>query len=128
MTAFINLPINIESWGRGIRKIVDGITQVGLARPKIEDADGGVRITIYRNTGVAQDVAQDVAQEAAELQQRILDIIRKNPHVSRAYIAAQCGKSVKTIEHRLGEMTHLVKYVGSGFSGHWEIVPSADRE
>ena len=108
------------------------MTQAGLARPKIEDADGGVRITIYRNTGVAQDVAQDVAQgvaqEAAELQQRILDIIRKNPHVSRAYIAAQCGKSVKTIERRLGEMTHLVKYVGSGFSGHWEIVPPADKK
>ena len=30
----------IESWGRGIRKIVDGMTQAELPRPKIEDADG----------------------------------------------------------------------------------------
>ena len=111
-----------SSWGRGIRKIVDGMTKAGLPRPKIEDADGGVRITIYRNTGVAQDVAQDVAQGATELQRQILGIIRKNPRVSRADIAVQCGKSVKTIERRLGAMTHLVKYVGSGYSGHWEIV------
>ena len=36
----------IESWGRGIRKIVNGMTQAGLPRPKIEDADGGVMVTI----------------------------------------------------------------------------------
>ena len=107
-----------SSRGRGIRKIVDGMTKAELPRPKIEDADGGVRITIYRNTGVAQDVAQG----ATELQRQILGIIRKNPRVSRADIAVQCGKSVKTIERRLGAMTHLVKYVGSGYSGHWKIV------
>ena len=118
----------IESWGRGIRKIVDGMTNAGFPRPKIEDADGGVRVTIYRNTGVAQDVAQDVAQGAVDLQQQILEIIRKNPNVSRADIAVQCGKSVKTIERRLGEMTHLVKYVGSGYSGHWEIATPAGQK
>ena len=104
------------------------MTKAGLPRPKIEDADGGVRITIYRNTGVAQDVAQDVAQGATELQRRILGIIRKNPRMSRADIAVQCGKSVKTIERRLGEMAHLVKYVGSGYSGHWEIVTPDGRK
>lgn len=122
----------IESWGRGIRKIVDGITKAGLPQPKIEDADGGVSVTIYRNIAVAQDVAQDVAQGVAQdvvdLQQQILAIIRKNPKVSRADIAAKCGKSVKTIERRLGEMTHLVKYIGSGYSGHWEIVTPARKK
>ena len=55
----------IESWGRGIRKIVDGMTKAGLPRPKIEDADGGVRITIYRNTGAAQISAVGKRKTAA---------------------------------------------------------------
>ncbi len=126
----------IESWGRGIRKIVDGMNQAGLPRPKIEDDNGGVKITMYRNIGGPQDVAQDVAQgvaqgvaqEITDLQKKILKIIRKNPHVSRSDIANQCGKSVKTIERSLAKMTNLIKYVGRGYSGHWEIVTPTDQE
>lgn len=117
----------IESWGRGIDKIISGIEGSGLPRPKFEYDCGGVRVTICRNTNVVQDVAQDVAQGVAQKitaqQQRILEIIQENPKVSRAEIAIQCGKSVKTIERRLGEMSDFVKFVGSGYSGHWEITP-----
>ena len=61
-------------------------------------------------------------------QQRILEIILENPKVSRSEIAIKCGKSVKTIERRLGEMSDLVKFVGSGYSGHWEITPHRNRK
>ena len=52
----------IESWGRGIRKIVDGMKQAGLALPKIEDADGGVMATIYGNADVPQGVPQELSE------------------------------------------------------------------
>ena len=85
----------IESWGRGIRKIVDGITKAGLPRPKIEDADGGVRITIYRTLHVPQGVPQDVPQELSEIQRNIFNCIRANPKISRSEIANKCGVSQK---------------------------------
>jgi ATP-dependent DNA helicase RecG len=75
---------------------------------------------------VAQGVAQGVAQELTDMQKQILELIRNNPRISRSEIAENIGKSVKTIERRLGEMENFVKFIGSGYSGHWEIVSSAD--
>ena len=118
----------IESWGRGIRKIVDGITKAGLPQPKIEDADGGVRVTIYRNTGVPQDVPQDVPQEFSEIQRNIFACIKADPKISRAEIAEKCGVSMKTVGRHLAEMKQHVRFVGSGYSGHWEIVPPAGQK
>ena len=73
-----------------------------------------------------QGVAQDVAQDLTEIQRKILEIIQKDPKITRAEIAVQCGKSVKTIERRLKEMSGIVQFVGSGFSGHWEIILLTD--
>ncbi len=70
-----------------------GIKNARLAEPKIEDADGGVRITIFRKGFVAQ--------ELPDIQKQILELIQNNPQISRAEIAEQIGKSVKTIERAL---------------------------
>ena len=76
----------------------------------------------------AQGVAQGVAQELTDTQMQILELIQNNPKISRSEIAEQIGKSVKTIERRLAEMENIVKFIGSGYSGHWEIIPAGDME
>ena len=42
----------IETWGRGINKIRQGLKKMGLPEPKIENHVSGTLITIYRNVGV----------------------------------------------------------------------------
>ena len=118
----------IESWGRGIRKIVDGMTQAGLAQPKIEDADGGVLVTIFRKTDVPQDVPQGVPQGLSDIQNRILECIRKNPKISRAEIAKEFDVSMRTIGRNLANMKQYVRFVGRGYSGHWEIINRKEQE
>ena len=108
----------IESWGRGIRKIVDGVKKAGLAEPKIEDAEGGVRITIFRKGFVSQDVPQGLT----DTQYKILECIRDNPKISREKIAEHLGVSTKTIARNLGVMKNYVRFAGRGYSGHWEII------
>lgn len=88
---------------------------------KVENSEGGKNVTQSSRDNVAQDVAQNVAQDLTEIQRKILEIIQKDSKITRAEIAVLCGKSVKTIERRLKEMSGIVKFVGSGFSGHWEI-------
>ena len=39
----------IESWGRGYKKIREGFEKAGLPMPKIEDVEGGIRVTFLRN-------------------------------------------------------------------------------
>ena len=64
----------------------------------------------------------------ANIQKQILKLIQNNPQISRAEIAEQIGKSVKTIERRLAEMGNIVKFIGSGYSGHWKIISAGDME
>ena len=84
---------------------------------EVENSEGGKNVTPSSRDNVAQDVAQDLT----EIQRKILEIIQNDSKITRAEIVVQCGKSVKTIERRLKEMSGIVKFVGSGFSGHWEI-------
>lgn len=75
------------------------------------------------NYNVVQDVVQDVAQDVAQddyLPELIIAEIRNNNRITRAEIAQKANVSVKTIERELKQMSNI-KFVGSGYSGHWEI-------
>jgi ATP-dependent DNA helicase RecG len=40
--------------------------------------------------------------------------------VTTEELAKLCNKGVATIKRRISKLPHI-KYVGSGYSGHWEI-------
>ena len=73
-----------------------------------------------KDTDVAQGVAQGVANENKDLKIQILEMITQNNKMTREKIANNLGVSKKTIERELKKMP-MVKYVGSGYSGYWEI-------
>ena len=122
----------IESWGRGIDKIVSGIKQAGLAQPKIEAVDGGVRVTMFRVSNVPnsvpENVPENVPEELTGLKKRIYEIIQAHPRMSRTQIAAECGRSVKTIGRHLAEMEKFVRHVGPTRGGYWEIITPVKRK
>ena len=64
--------------------------------------------------GGIQDGTQD------KLQKQIFDMIEENPQISTSEIATRLGVGVGTVKRRIKQMTNIV-YVGSGYSGHWEI-------
>ena len=68
---------------------------------------------------VHQGVHQDVHQD--DIDSSILELIRRNNKISIEGIAQKISVSSKTVWRHLEKMPN-VKYVGSGFSGHWEIV------
>ena len=42
------------------------------------------------------------------------------PKITTEELALQIGVTSKTIKRRIAKMPHIV-YVGSGYSGHWEV-------
>ncbi|MBP5705866.1 MAG: winged helix-turn-helix transcriptional regulator [Spirochaetales bacterium] len=54
----------------------------------------------------------------------ILDIISKEPHLSKECIADKIGKSRATVTRTLTKMQNdgLIRRVGSNKGGHWEII------
>lgn len=63
---------------------------------------------------------QDEPQEKT-IEHIILEEIRKNNKVTREELAKITHSSVSTIKRRIKIMSDKVVYVGSGYSGHWEI-------
>lgn len=72
-----------------------------------------------------QDGPQDDTQDGTQkdLKHQITELIRKNNKISTETMAIALGVSVSTIKRRIKEMEN-VHYVGSGYSGHWEIFNS----
>ncbi|MCD8203487.1 MAG: AAA family ATPase, partial [Prevotella sp.] len=42
------------------------------------------------------------------------------PKISTEELATQSGRTAKTIKRHITKMPHI-KYIGSGYSGHWEV-------
>lgn len=72
---------------------------------------------------VPQDVPQGVPQDVPQdnLDGQILNLMRENNKISTDSIAMLLGVSSKTIKRRIKGMDNVC-YIGSGYSGHWEII------
>ena len=101
----------IESWGRGIDKIISGIEGSGLPRPKFEYDCGGIRVTFFRNIclqkgctankngqlssqGILSEVSDQVCDQVSDQVGRVLNLCKN------AATLAQIGK-VLTMSSRI---------------------------
>lgn len=64
--------------------------------------------------GDTQDDTQDDTQE------EIIKMIEENPRVTTADMAKKLGIGIATVKRKIKKMSNI-SYVGSGYSGHWEI-------
>ena len=77
------------------------------------DAQGGTQ-------GVTQDVTQGVTQAGlSPLDLKIVEHIRKHPNPTEE-LAKRLGCVPMTIKRHLAKLPN-VRYVGHGYSGHWEV-------
>ena len=66
-----------------------------------------------------QGGTQDVPQ-CDDLDKWIEYQVAVYPKITTGELAQLSGKSIITIKRRIAKMPHIV-YVGSGYSGHWEV-------
>lgn len=117
----------MERKGSGFGKIISGYEfQINYSenkRPSFRSDRYQFTVVMPNlNYDVPQDVPQGVPQGVPQdkLDVQIIDLIHKDNKISTAKIAVALGVSSKTIKRHIKEMDN-VTYVGSGFSGHWEI-------
>lgn len=113
----------MERKGSGFGKIISGYEfQINYSenkRPSFRSDRYQFTVVMPNlNYDVPQDVPQGVPQDKLDVQ--IIDLIHKDNKISTEKIAVALGVSAKTIKRHIKEMDN-VTYVGSGFSGHWEI-------
>ena len=71
------------------------------------------------NYNVTQDVTQDV--NSNDLDTQIINLIKIDGKVSTEQMSKILEVSTRTIKRHIKEMNNI-KYIGSGYSGHWEIL------
>ena len=78
--------------------------------------------------GGTQDGTQDGTQGDTQGETQGLDLdswieneIARNPKITTEELAHLSGKSIITIKRHLAKLKHI-NFVGSGYSGHWEII------
>ncbi len=74
---------------------------------------------VLNDIDVPQDVPQGVPQED-DLDKWIEYQVAVFPKITTEELAARRGVTSKTIKRHIAKLSHI-EYVGSGYSGHWEV-------
>ena len=125
----------IESWGRGYEKIREGFEKAGLPMPKIEDVEGGVRVTFKRNNvsnsgkiGLSEKLpdglSEKLSNRLSNTTTSICMFIVSDKNISRKELAEKTGISTTAVQKHLNKLKSLgiIKRVGSAKNGHWKVI------
>ena len=115
----------VNMFNQGIRRVQDMLLDNGNKEAvfdvsKLTAFEVTVPSTVDVTQGGTQDDTQDDTQGDA-LDIWIEDQIRKNPKITTEELAEISKKGLRTIKRHVAKLAHI-KYVGSGYSGHWEII------
>lgn len=110
----------IETWGRGINKIRQGLKKIGLPEPKIENHVSGTLITIYRNVGVnvginntygtingindTNNVGVNGGEKLTIRQRGIYELVKGNRNITIPQMADHFQVSIRTLKRDIAEL------------------------
>ena len=80
-----------------------------------QESHPDIEVNIIENDDAPHGVPQD-----DDLDKWIERQVAIYPNITSEELASQVGVTSKTIKRRIAKMPHIV-YVGSGYSGHWEV-------
>lgn len=122
----------IESWGRGIERIVSACRDSNLPAPDIQ-LDGHdlwvefpfsknylakIRGEMHSKGTATQETTQETTQE------KIILLLKERPSLTRRELAQQLGLSEDGIKYNLQNLKKqgLIRHVGPTKKGHWEVL------
>ena len=102
----------------GTQNVPKGDTQ-GKNVPQGDTQDKNVPQGGTQNVPQGKNVPQSTVAKK-QLDEWIEKMITNNIKISTDELARLSGYNTKTIRRRIAKMPHI-KYIGSGYSGHWEV-------
>lgn len=100
-----------------MKRIMEACQKRGIPSPTWTINGGFVVVTFMRP---AKGITQDGTQED-NLDKWIENQIRQNPQITTEELAKMSKKGLRTVKRHIAKMPHI-RYVGSGYSGHWEVL------
>ena len=120
----------IESWGRGIELITQSCQDAGISLPnfRYEHTDLWVVFSFTVQGGIESGAVKTPVETPVEtpvkMPEMIIAILRDNPQLTLAEVAAHIGKSVRAVERATAKLVKdgHINFVGPKKGGHWEIL------
>jgi ATP-dependent DNA helicase RecG len=103
------------------------VRSYGLKDPSFEEIQDGFLVTFFKTP---QKTTQKATQKATQkitqkisAKDRILEILRENPNLTRSEMAQLLGKSQNTIKDHLAALKseNRVERIGSDRDGYWRV-------
>lgn len=127
----------IESWGTGIKRMFSSCKEYGIREPELLEIGDSFRVNLYRPSynAISQSVPKSAPESIPEsapksvlknlnkTQQKIVDIILKDPRVTQAEIAEQLNISASAVKKSMKEIVNvgILVRVGANKGGYWEV-------
>jgi len=107
----------IESWGRGIEKIIEESHKFNGITPQFR-WENGLWVEFYFNK-----VGEKVGENLSENQYKIIEQMRLNPKISAKDLSSFVGISSRKIEENIKKLKEqsIIKRIGGAKGGHWEV-------
>lgn len=105
----------IETWGRGIERIVMACKSYGCPTPTVRYSSGEMWMVFY-----FREENQESSQESS---QKIIELIRQNPNITTLEMAETIGVNRRTVAKitKTLQTQGIILRVGPDKGGHWKI-------
>ena len=119
-----------ERAGSGMSRILHGWKDLGhglqLAE-RYEPQEHTVLEMTWATSSPEHDGVNDGVNDGLDMTDRqILALIRRTPSITLTDLAAGTGKSLRTVERRIGKLkVRYLRRIGSDKTGHWEVLGDA---
>ena len=132
----------IEAWGRGIQRIFQACREANTPEPQIElnghdlwlqFAFAPSYLQAVSPKGGGAPVPQPVGKASVKASVKtsvkttdaLLELLRQNPQMTLADVAAQVGRTVRAVEMASAKLVKAgrLRFVGPQKGGHWEVLP-----
>lgn len=122
----------IESWGTGLKNTYDVCKQSNVQISYLKEQEGFWFI-FYRKDAKQNEMESPITKEKqindskqtiTEIEDLILNEIRKNNNVDRKSLSRITGRSERTIQRVIDSLKQKgsIKRIGTSRTGHWELI------
>jgi ATP-dependent DNA helicase RecG len=114
----------IESWGRGIEKINQECAAANVPLPEYRTDASGLMVQFHTGLMRVEKTPQKMTEKTSEkMTEKIIALLKSDGFLSSSALAAQVGKSTRTVERALRKLreTRVIERIGPDKGGHWVV-------
>lgn len=115
----------IESWGRGIQRILGACRREGVSEPHLRLDPGGIWVEFRFSDAYLRSLEPVSGRTTQETtQEKILSLLQENPSITKKALAAHIGITLGSARHHLESLKKSghIRHVGPTNKGHWEVI------